>query len=378
MKALNILIVLIFGVLYSSCSSDELVDIDNSEFNFGLNSELDLRGDGECCDFTYDIVSQNISGDCCFYELRVTNTGDCPITISDTKDILTIGPGETHTIFYRACDIDDVPFTGLTVTSIQGEERVQCGTIPLTTDCSEPCTCDVTINKDGCTLSSEIGDHCQRGPNFSFAWTYPSGATSDHWAITARYTGEYCLTITDENGCTAEDCIFVDDCEEPTCDDCVFTISTEDQGKDVQYTDGLQVAHGCNGSQFSRFCGNGGAPVIIKNDSGCSDDRVIQVWNSYPNNTPGLNYPASNLSALESCMEATLQSIAGCGNTSVSVVSNNQGGLDYTFQYDCETCEITFIRALERAFDVNDDCDEIEFPTSSEFTGGFTNCGACE
>ncbi len=161
----------------------------------------------------------------------------------------------------------------------------------------------------------------------------------------------------------------------PCNEDCVFTLQTTDQGKDVQFTHFLRVDDHCTDENSEEFCGdNGEGNVIIKNESGCSDEEVRDIWNAY-----GI-FPVLDLidfSDYQTCVESAITSRKGCENAQVSVELNNQGGIDYEITYDCASCKLIFIEAQEKSFNVTEDCVGIVFPTGSEILGGPMNCGPC-
>jgi len=163
--------------------------------------------------------------------------------------------------------------------------------------------------------------------------------------------------------------------ESPCNEDCVFTLQTTDQGKDVQFTHFLRVDDDCTDENSEEFCGdNGEGNFIIKNESGCTDEKVRDIWNSY-NMFPILDI--IDFSDYQTCVESAITSRKGCENAQVSVELNSLGGIDYEITYDCASCELILIEAQEKSFNVTEDCVGIVFPTGSDLVGGDTNCGPC-
>ena len=373
MKIKNLVIVFGLCVLgFISCTKDEVLPSDSVEQEIEFRNDDD-DGPEECCDFDWVIQSKETNEGCCTYEILVINNGNCQIQIVGLPNGI-LDPQTSRIYEITVCGKGVTTFN---VYASVNQTSTPCGAISLTADCSKTCSCNVSIERNECILIANIGDDCQ-GP-LTYLWTYPNGATSTYVGdITAFYSGVYSLLVTDANGCTSEDFITIDDCEDviSDCDeDCVFILQTTDQGKDVQFTHFLRVDDDCTDENSEEFCGdNGEGNVILKNESGCSNEEVRDIWNAY-----GL-FPVLDLidfSDYQSCVESEITSRKGCENAQVSVELNSLGGIDYEITYDCASCELIFIEAQEKSFNVTEDCVGIVFPTGSEIIGGPMNCGPC-
>ncbi len=158
----------------------------------------------------------------------------------------------------------------VTVTDQNGCQIVEC------IDVIEPSPISITLTSpevDGVNIlcfgdnSGSIDAAIAGGTSpYSFTWSGPNGYSSSSQNIFNLFAGEYCLTVTDENGCTETACITL----------------TENPGIDIdidifEYPNGFNTSCGdaCDGSLTTTLTG-GEPPVTITWDgpNGFTSDQL--------------------------------------------------------------------------------------------------------
>lgn len=155
---------------------------------------------------------------------------------------------------------------------------------------------------------------------------------------------------------------------DPECTDCVFEISTPGFDTDVYHTDGILLGACEQGLIYA--CND--VSVLLTNDSGCSEQELIDAWKSTVNTV-------ITFDEYVDCVESAITSLPGCADADVSITQNGSGGMDYTVSY-CEECELNLFLVRERGFDMHGtDCKYVDVQTTEWGQyGGFTDCGACQ
>ena len=111
----------------------------------------------------------------------------------------------TRLIDDRGCDVDvDGEFEIFDDITGYGIDKPDGGC------CNDDCSIEIVLVNSGTDCYIQVSSVDCNKP-LSFLWTYPSGATTDYFRIGAQALGEYCVEITDADGCTFNDCIIIDD-----------------------------------------------------------------------------------------------------------------------------------------------------------------------
>jgi FlgD Ig-like domain len=179
----------------------------------------------------------------------VTNTGDSPL--SGVTLTIPLPASLNFTSFVDedgwdscaeaagtiTCTESDLPLFGVRVVTFAVTAKPDCdgtNTVPATatgtftqpgcveesgafddTSCDIACSlppCSITGDNAICT--GETTQFCAPAGMASYAWTGPGGFTATTQCITVGVAGEYCVTVTDANGCVSNCCqtLTVEDC----------------------------------------------------------------------------------------------------------------------------------------------------------------------
>ena len=187
----------------------------------------------------------------CFEETGVQSTTGCDITCTSPLCEITgdnvICQGET-TQFCASAGQASYSWTGpggftantqcITV-GVAGE---YCVTVTDVNGCISNCCRTLTVNPpppcsvtgDNVICQGETTQFCAPAGMASYAWTGPGGFTANTQCITIGVAGEYCVTITDANGCVSNCCRTLTVNPPPPCD-----IATKDdaicQGESAEF-----------------------------------------------------------------------------------------------------------------------------------------------
>ncbi len=82
--------------------------------------------------------------------------------------------------------------------------------------------CDVVINQDGNSISANATSN---NPNQIINYSWSTGETSQ--TITPPGDGDYCVTISDGNGCTADDCYYFYADTSGTCEVSIYLVGSD-------------------------------------------------------------------------------------------------------------------------------------------------------
>lgn len=168
--------------------------------------------------------------DGCFESACVTvlvNTPDCSVSISPVLGTTCLEANPTGTAPYTYYWSDGSTLstycsnnaptdsTCVTITDANGCVAIACVLFGSGSDC------DVVINQNG---NSIIANATSNNPNsiISFAWSTGEATQS----ITPPVDGDYCVTISDGNGCTANDCYYFY-ADTSTCDVSIYIVGSE-------------------------------------------------------------------------------------------------------------------------------------------------------
>ncbi|MHC5003948.1 MAG: hypothetical protein ACYTJ0_12570 [Planctomycetota bacterium] len=123
-----------------------------------------------------------------------TWTYTCTTTVSTTTTNTAVVTANAQTIFPAGQTIDTVEYTDTAQATVTG-------TAPPTVSIDPP---DAAICADG---SQELCAVVAEGtPPYAYAWTGPGDFAADTECVTVTEAGEYCVTVTDSNGCSATAC----------------------------------------------------------------------------------------------------------------------------------------------------------------------------
>jgi hypothetical protein len=179
---------------------------------------------GEYC---VTITDANGCSSTCCRTLTVSPPPPCSITGDNT-----ICEGET-TEFCAPAGMASYAWTGPggftanTQCITAGTAGEYCVTITDANGCSSTCCQTLTVNPpppcsitgDNTICDGETTEFCAPAGQASYAWTGPGGFTATTQCITVGVGGEYCVTVTDANGCTSNCCqtLTVEPCNEACC-----------------------------------------------------------------------------------------------------------------------------------------------------------------
>ena len=117
-------------------------------------------------------------------------------------------------------------FTATTQCITIGVAGQYCVTITDNNGCVSNCCRTLTVNPpplcnitgDNAICQGETTQFCAPAGMASYAWTGPGGFTANAQCITISVAGEYCVTITDANGCVSNCCRTLTVNPPPPCD----------------------------------------------------------------------------------------------------------------------------------------------------------------
>lgn len=201
-KTLKLFLLFIL-VLSTSLVSAQECDCDD----FGTPVVNMVSNNGECCHYTISIGGVIGADLGCVALLTTTQFGRTTVSGMGSSNDPNSGSFANREI------CADSPFS-----QSLSYDGVECWSIDL--DCPvTPCVsdCIVTIEKvEGACVVKPVVENCE-GP-LEYAWSYPNldgrHSTTGSGIIVRQANGEYCVFVTDEDGCESSDCIVIDSCEE--------------------------------------------------------------------------------------------------------------------------------------------------------------------
>lgn len=219
MRISLISIFLIAGIIFfSNCSSD-------SDFFPNESTDLNLETRGEGCTVSISIDTSN-PANC---SMVATPSEACSGKVSYYWST----PYGTNN-YNLPTGTADGEYC-VTITDTKGCTASDCITVEDCADSCENSECDFefVLYDHNCSLGI-LAAGCELPVQYD--WTYPQGGKGWGSRIDVSEDGEYCLTITTEDGCEVSKCIDIEDCDEegPLCPESLTSIHM-DIIKDISY-----------------------------------------------------------------------------------------------------------------------------------------------
>lgn len=214
--------------------------------------------------------------------------------------------------------------------------------------------------------------------NYSYSWTGPNGFSSSMATISnLNVTGEYCVTITDGNTCSASACIMLTERLRISSTDVVQTCPGEDNGSITVNIDGglppYQYAwnNGQSGPSISDL-GTGDYTVTVTDDIGNSLSGTFEITNLTPialnpnvtpvtgdeNNTNG----SIDLSLSGGAPEYTIRWSTGASSEDLSNLATGEYCVTVTDQNGCSVEDCFMIMFTEEMLNFSEEATDILCP----------------
>lgn len=300
---------------------------------------------------TCEVSVQNTSMTNC---LEATAIGTAPFTYSWTN-------GSTSSV---ACSNNQTDTLCVTVTDAMGCVSTNCGVVWNNTNCS------VELYVDTLGTSTTINAVATGIGQLTFLWS--DGQTSS--STTPQFSGDYCVTITDSNGCTSEACIAVTINPNNNCA-VVLTTDTSSVGTTI-YATGTGVGalnyYWSNGQTGSSIIpqSSGTYCVTVTDNNNCSAYECIAVTISVNNNCVVfvLNIPGSNCLQAVPFGTAPFTYLWTDGSIDSMTCSSNIGDSICVTVTDALGCVSTSCGVVWN----NTNCDIMLYTDSTNPSGGIT------